>query len=152
MKELFVVANKIEAKIFSKKSGRLSLLKTLENKKGRKREREFHTDKPGQSFAKLASNMAPHSLDVRSHHTDVVRREFAHKIALFLKKHRQEFPFERLVLVAEPHFLGDLNGAIGKVVKHVTTQTVGRSMVKSPAEEILSVVRARSSRSADQKN
>lgn len=143
MKELIVVASKAEAKVFVKKSNRLILMKTLENKMGRRRERDFHYDRPGQSFAKCFSNQAPHNLDVRTPHTEVICREFAHKIAVFLQKHRDESKFDHLLLIAEPHFLGRLNAAIIKVVKKVTIETLGKDLIKLPSQKIFSILQTR---------
>ncbi|MEK7071173.1 MAG: host attachment protein, partial [Patescibacteria group bacterium] len=62
MKEWIVVACRAEAKIFERdnKLQDLRWVETLTNKKGRHKERDFESDKPGRSYAKFSMVTSPH--------------------------------------------------------------------------------------------
>ena len=103
-----VAGDSAEARIFLTQSrfGAWTEIATLTNPEATKREQDLLTDKPGRvfdSFGKGRHSMAPGESG-RQHE----KHRFAHEVARALGKRMLAGDFSRLVLIAEPTFLGYL--------------------------------------------
>lgn len=148
MKEWIVVACRAEAKIFERdnKDQALRWVKTLSNKKGRRKERDFDSDGPGVSFGKYSANCSPHNLEAKHSHADVIAKKFALKISNLLKSAFAEGRYKKATIFAAPRFLGKLRHEIEAHMKSVTKVEniffVGTNLEKSSSSEIMAHMRA----------
>lgn len=138
MKEWVIVACRAEAKVFERKSSQddLQWLKTLNNKRGRKKEREFNTDRPGVSYAKFFGSCAPHELEGKHKHADEVARHFSKQIAEFIEKAFAEKRFVKLTIFSGSHFLGILKGHLSKLCKKTQVDFVPKNIERADTESI----------------
>ncbi len=68
------------------------------------------SDKPGRSFD--SHGVSRHALGKEHDEAETVAQAFAHKLAAHLDNARAKNAYGRLVLVAEPRFLGMLRAAL----------------------------------------
>lgn len=118
-----LVANRAGARLFGSVDGvkEFRRLKEFSNPEGRLKNRDIERDRPGASSAEGAANFPRHGLSNKNHATIVERQQFAHQLCSELQKGRVEGNFSKLILVAEPHLLGeilrDLDGPTSSCVK-----------------------------------
>lgn len=132
MKEWVVVACRSEAKIFAKdnKNDEIRWVKTLVNKKGRRKEREFETDKPGMSYSKFSSSCAPHQLEGKHSHAEIVELHFAQTIAKLLKSAFEKKLYTKATIFAGPHFLGKIKEVVVDEVRNAEFVFINKNIEK----------------------
>ncbi|MGE0762957.1 MAG: host attachment protein [Bdellovibrionales bacterium] len=138
MKEWVMVASRAEAKIFKRdaKSLPLKWQRTLVNKKGRRREHDFKTDKFGQSYAKWAGSKTPHRLAPHNSHTEVVADHFAHTLAKLLRTAKHGKLYQHVTVFANPHLLGKIKKQVSAVAaKNMTF--IAKDLEKADIPHIL---------------
>lgn len=83
-----------------------------------------------------SSGTAHHGYDVRSekrHHNDSA---FIQKLTAWLDMASKENVFDRLVLVASPHTLGDIRASLSKSIHDRIAAEVDKDLIKLPEKEI----------------
>jgi protein required for attachment to host cells len=136
-----LVANRTGAKLFETHRGS----KTLEFPKefacaeGRIRGSDSYRDQPGRSFNSSSQSHGGHgtasprhALGSETTHHEMVAYKFASTLAAMLEKAENSQSFSRLVLVAEPHFLGVLRGALSSQVKARIAITLEKDIEEMP--------------------
>jgi protein required for attachment to host cells len=103
-----LVANESDARVFKNEGpGKdILLVQKFEHPEGRKRDQDINADRYGRSFSSVGhgrSSMEP-QVTPRVHEREV----FAHQLVHFLEKEFAHHRFEKLTLMAPPHFLGEL--------------------------------------------
>jgi protein required for attachment to host cells len=83
----------------------LTLIEAIDHPEGRLQDRDLDTDRPGRSGEGAGRHHPTQPHEAAHEH---VARMFAKSLAQRLSSGRQSHAFGRLVLVAEPHFLGYL--------------------------------------------
>lgn len=120
--------------------GRLSLVRTFDHPEGRLQDREIVTDRPGRKAdgrgASLQGTAAP-EVDPSRHEAE----SFARTLAAALTEGRNAGAFERLVLVAEPRFLGLLRGALDGPTADLVAGSVGHELTEAPADQVYAHVK-----------
>lgn len=121
-----VVCHRAGARILEHKGQALRLLEDVAHQTGRLKDRQVTSDRPGRGRDSrgpgshgLGSETSPHDLDASG---------FARHIAELLEDGRQARRFQRLVLVAEPRFLGLVRGALDPITASLVTSTVGKDL------------------------
>ena len=138
MKQLILVAARGEAKIFEKNGGKpLRWLKTLTNKKGRKREGEFYPDLPGQSYSKFKGVSGPHTLEGKNSHATTVALKFACTIAKALQDRYNFATYDKAIIFASPKLLGAIKNETLKLAKEVSLEYIAKNIEKANTQEIL---------------
>ena len=129
-----LIANRTGARLIDRQGPNLSLLETIAHDTGRARDRDLNSDRHGETFNRvgssrhaLATSEAPHEHDARL---------FAHALADRLRTERLNHRFERLVLVAEPHFLGLLREALDKATERAVIATVAKDLAEIPLHDL----------------
>lgn len=107
-KTLVVVADEHKARFFTNKDGKVFLTENEDkvNPETRAHERDLITDRPGRTFDRAGSGR-----HAKKQQTDPKTQEawsFSKSIAEKIEQTRIEQKIKRLVLVAEPRFLGML--------------------------------------------
>lgn len=138
MKEWVIVACRAEAKVFERynKTEDLRWLKTLVNKKGRRKEREFNSDEAGTSYAKFASAYHPHKLEGKHQHSEIVAQHFSQQILKFLEKSYTEKRYDQLTIIAGAHFLGLLRAEMSHLGKQLEIKFVSKNIEKAQTDRI----------------
>ncbi len=75
--------------------------------------------------------MSPHHEAEERH-----AQKFAHHLAEMLNKGRNDHAYQKLILVAEPGFLGDLSGALDKNTSALVEKTVGKDLMHVGENEL----------------
>lgn len=113
-----LVADRTGAKLFESKGpgkGTLQHLRDIPHPEGRLQARDA---------------MSPH------HEPERHAQKFAHHLAEILNKGRNDHAYQKLILVAEPGFLGDLSGALDKNTSALVEKTVGKDLMHMGENEL----------------
>lgn len=129
-----LIANRTGARLVDKQGSNLTLLETIVHEAGRARNRDLKSDRHGRSFDRvgggrhaLETSEAPHEHDART---------FARALADRLHSEHMNHRFERLVLVAEPHFLGYLREALDAASARCVVASVTKDLSEVPLHEL----------------
>ena len=131
-----LVANKTQAKIFRTHGPQrhLELLEEIFHPQGRLHGKEFKSDKPGTTFDSTGNHR--HSVSKVDEIDEQLSHQFAQLIAKILHTKRSENEFSKLVLVAEPGFLGEIRKAIDTPTSHLVLGTINKNLLECNETEI----------------
>lgn len=121
-----VVCHRAGARILEHKGQSLRLLEEVAHQAGRLKDRQVSSDRPGRG--RDSRGPGSHSLGAESSAHDHDAVSFARHIAELLATGRITKRFQRLVLVAEPRFLGLVRGALDHVTAASVTATLGKDL------------------------
>ena len=112
-----VACSGAEARLYlaGKRFGPWTLVETLENPDATLREQDHNSDTPGRSFDSFGRGRHAMSPEVSARQQDFLT--FAQEIAQYLAKSHAAGQFNKLVLVAEPTFLGYLRRKLSATLK-----------------------------------
>lgn len=135
-----LVANRSNARLFANKGSHksLNLVEDFFHSAGRHRERDLNSDKSGRLAG--SGGQSRHGVGDGHSATEHEAENFAKELAQRLHQGRTENEFTRLVLVAEPGFLGLLKGALDDQTAKLLTDTVAKDLVHMSDSEIPDVV------------
>lgn len=119
-----LVANRTGARIFHRDGRTLRLIRTIDHPEGRKADQDIETG-PQRTFDSHTQGNDPRS---SPHEHDA--NAFAKAIAAELHLGRTERGVDRLVLVAEPHFLGLVRQELDDGTKALVVATVPKDLAK----------------------
>lgn len=123
-----LVAHRGGARIFENK-GRgkgLNLLQSIPHPQGRLKNKDIGADKPGRSFDRQGQGR--HALANEQEPTAHVAEQFARQLSSMLDDGRHQQRYEKLVLVAEPRFLGNLRAALSPPTAALVTAAVSKDL------------------------
>lgn len=123
-----LVAHRGGARLFENKGpGKgLSLLHDIPHPEGRLKNKDIGADKPGRSID--SHGPGRHSLSSEQEPTAHVTEQFAKQLSTMLDNGRNQQRYGKLVLVAEPRFLGSLRAALSTPTAALVTATVGKDL------------------------
>jgi protein required for attachment to host cells len=123
-----VVACSTRCRIFAQHthSGPLIQVEELEHPEGRLRARELVTDRPGRSFD--SAGQGRHAMGQPVDPTEQENIRFAKVVARKIEVARKKDRFGRLVLVADPRFLGHLRQALTPATKQRLTTELHKNL------------------------
>lgn len=132
-----VVADASRARFFAceKLSDSWTLREDFDNPQGRMKAGELQSDKPGSVRQTGSPGMTPR----REPHTDPTEVEavnFARELAGRLEKARTGGRFARTILVAPPHFLGLLRGAVSGPLENMVEASIDKDYTKLDPQEL----------------
>ncbi len=138
---IVVVANKANARFFTYNGPRdgLVLRTTMEHPRGRAKGSEFDTDRPGQSFDR--KGFGHHAMNTEESSREHEDRVFAKEIAVALSGERTNGGFHKLVLVAEPKFLGVISGELDSQTANLIHSRVSKDLARVADREVLGHIR-----------
>jgi len=107
-----LVAHRAGARLFESGGPGMGLRRIEEilHPEGRLENKALGSDKPGRSFD--SHGVGRHALGKEHDEAETVAQAFAHKLAAHLDNARAKNAYTKLVLVAEPRFLGMLHAAL----------------------------------------
>lgn len=130
-----IVAHRAGARFFEY-AGRgkpLALIETLDHPEGRKLNSEIDSDRAGRiGEAAGKQNTADREQSAHEH----VSQVFAHSIAEQLRQARNAHRFSRLVLVAEPKFLGMLLASLDGPTADMVVGRVAKDLAQTPDRDV----------------
>ena len=135
-KTWIVVGHRAGARILERKRGGLQLLSEIVHEAGKLKDGEINSDRPGRAFDRTGGGR--HAMSSQETPHDHVAGVFARELAETLRAGRLEHRFDRLVLVAEPRFMGMLRGALDGETAALIHDTVGKDLAKVPVDELSS--------------
>lgn len=139
MENIWVVAaDKVHARLFRAENitGPLNEVRDMVNPESRLQERELRTDVPGRTFS--FSGGGPehrHAYDEASEKEHQARR-FANEVADALDHLRATGELERLHVLAEPGFLGELRAQYSHELQKCVASEVAKRATDRRAEEV----------------
>jgi protein required for attachment to host cells len=112
----------------------LKCVSELDNPRGRLREREVNSDRPGRAFDRVGGGRHAHSSeeDVADHDA----RTFVAQLIEQLEQGRSRHAFVRLVLVAPPKLLGMLRAAMPEALGAMVAATLPKDIAHRGADDI----------------
>ncbi len=128
-KTWILVAHRAGARLFeSDGPGRMRRVEEIAHPEGRLENRALGSDKPGRSFDSHGAGR--HALGKEHDEAETVAQAFAHKLAAHLDNARAKNAYSRLVLVAEPRFLGHLRAALTTHTASLVGATIDKDLGK----------------------
>lgn len=101
-------------------------LETIEHPEGRLKNGELNSDKPGRAFDRVGGGR--HSMSTEQEPTERVAQQFAKQLSEKLVRGRTENRYTRLILVAEPRFLGELRSALDSPTTALVSATLDKDL------------------------
>ena len=142
MKNWILVANSSRARLFSteKVNAPWNLEQELEHPESRAKNMDLVSDKPGRQQQSASGGTNRPAMSERTEPKEAQAELFARELADVLEKGWQQGHCESIVLVAPPHFLGLLRGALSgqcdKRVHHSVVKDYTQHTVKQLMEEV----------------
>ena len=130
-----LIANRTGARIVEKQGRELSLVQELEHARGRLRDREVDSDRHGRAGRSGGAGHA-YSTSEGPHEHDA--KNFARECAESLRQGRLSGRYLRLILVAEPHFLGLLRQALDDATSRLVAATVPKDLAQLELRQLAS--------------
>jgi len=129
-----LVAHRTGARLFEQKGRKLELLRSIEHAAGRIEDRDLEAG-PQRTFDSHAQGR--YAADRGSSPHERASKSFAHELAKLLEEKRSASGVERIVLVAEPRFLGLLRAELGSATAALVAATVPKDLGGVSSSEVL---------------
>ncbi|RMG57081.1 MAG: host attachment protein [Gammaproteobacteria bacterium] len=135
-KTWILVADSSKARLFTVEtaSGPLVEVRDFMHPEARMHEKELTTDLPGKHRNDTGVGAHGFEQEVEPKEQEAIR--FAHELAAFLDKARNEHGYEQLVVVAAPKFLGHLREALPAPVRNLVRLEIDKNLVGQSPEDI----------------
>jgi len=104
----------------------LNLIEEIAHPEGRLKDGQINADKPGRAFDTFSRR---HSVSQEKGPSDQVTTVFARRLSSLLDKARAQNRYAKLVLVAEPNFLGEPRGALNNQTAALVTSTLNKDLI-----------------------
>lgn len=130
-----LVAHRTGARLYeqSQPGGALLLVRDIPHPEGRLKNREITSDKSGRLFDSFHSR---HTVGKSPDPKEQLAIEFARDLADVLQRGCTSGQFQHLVLVADPHFLGDLRMALDAQTTKLVTGSLAKDLYEIPEREL----------------
>ncbi len=109
-------------------------VENFEHPEGRLKNHDFNTSGPGRSFDSKGGGR--HSMAEEVETSDAVAMRFATRLADFLNEKRKSERIDRLVLAAEPGFLGMIRNSLSAETSKLVTASVTKNLSGVPDREL----------------
>lgn len=131
-----VVASNTRCRIFAqhKHNGPLEELEDLVHPEGRLHDRYLASDRPGRTFDREGEGRHAKGNPVKPQEQENIR--FAKTVAEKIDDARKQDKFERLVLVADPGFLGQVRQDLPAATRHRLSAELHKNLVEADPERI----------------
>lgn len=126
-----LVANRTGARIFVRNERKLGLVNNLDHASGKRMDQDIEAGVPHRTFDQHGKahhdGSSPHEHSAES---------FAKELAAELRVGRSQKHVDRIVLIAEPHFLGLVRHELDDATAHLVTASVAKDLVKLDVKEL----------------
>lgn len=136
-----LVANRSGASLFESNwpGETMRRLQDIPHPEGRLQNTEIDSDKPGRAFDSTGEGR--HGMSKEHQATEKVAQQFAHELGELLNKSRNTNVYDKLVLIAEPKFLGLLRAALDSNTAALVVQTVNKELLAVSPEDVISYLK-----------
>lgn len=133
----YLVAQSGGARLFEQEGVReeLSLLRRFENPEGKLKTSAIVSDRQGRS--ETSSKMGHNAMGANDGPREHVIENFIHRVADFLNTEAEQDEYMDLVLVAEPHILGEIRKFLGKAATRRLRDPLSKNLAHIPDQEIM---------------
>lgn len=100
----------------------------------RKQNQEIQADRPGRTFD--SAGQGRHAIEPRTDPQQHQEREFVREVVEWIAAEPQAARFDRLVLIAAPHALGDLRALMPKTLADKVTAEIPKNLTRARAREV----------------
>lgn len=123
-----LVAHRAGARLFENTGpGKgLKLLEQIDHPEGRLKNVEINSDKPGRAFDSFGGGR--HSMSKEHEPKEQMAIQFAKSLGELLDKGRARNQFSKLVLVAEPRFLGELRNTLTQQTAALVSASIDKDL------------------------
>ncbi len=130
-----LLAQRANARLYEqeKAGGELHRVQEIPHPEGRLKNREISSDKSGRLFDSFHSR---HTVSKSPDPKEQVAREFAQHLAQILQQGRTGNRYQKLVLVAEPQFLGELRAALDSHTAALVTGSLDKDLLEIPDRDL----------------
>jgi protein required for attachment to host cells len=122
---IYVVAHRAGARILFQNGPHLESVETIDHLEGRLRNADHDTDRAGRTHDTSGTR---HGLERHESATERAGADFARTLARRIGQLRVDHAYDRVVLVAEPSFLGMLRGACDDATAKTIASTVAKDL------------------------
>ena len=131
-----ITANRSSASLFESDWPGKSMrrIQDIPHIQGRMQNKDIDADKPGRSFDSIGQGR--HAMSTEQEPTEHIAQKFALDLAELLKKGRVTHAYDKLVLMAEPKFLGILRAALDANTAALVVQTVNKELLNVKEEDL----------------
>lgn len=131
-----LIANRSSASLFESDWPGKSMrrIQDIPHPQGRMQNQDIDADKPGRSFDSFGKGR--HAMSTEQEPTEHIAQQFALDLAELLNKGRLTHAYDKLVLMAEPKFLGILRAALDKNTASLVVQTVNKELLDVKEEDL----------------
>jgi protein required for attachment to host cells len=126
-----LVAHRSGAQVYEKRNKKeLNLLQEIPYTEGRLKDSELATDRPGRSLERMGHGRHAVGDDRQKRATaaETETMRFIRELAAILDDGRAQRRYTKLVLVAEPRFLGELRAAVSPETNSMISTTQGKDL------------------------
>ena len=131
-----LIANRSSASLFESDWPGKSMrrIQDIPHPQGRMQNSDIDTDTPGRSFDSFGQGR--HAMSPKQEPTEHIAQQFARDLAELMNKGRLTHAYDKLVLMAEPKFLGILRAALDKNTASLVVQTVNKELLDVKEEDL----------------
>ena len=136
-----MIAHRTGARVFENK-GRgkgFQLAADIPHPEGRLKNQDIDADKQGRSFDRFGAGR--HAMSQEQEPTKHIAERFAKKLAKLLDEGRNQHRYTKLVLIAEPSFLGTLRGALSDQTAGKVVASVDKDLADVPERDVMEHLR-----------
>jgi protein required for attachment to host cells len=112
----------------------LKLVEAILHPEGRLKNGEIDSDKPGRAFDKVGGGR--HSMSTEQEPIQRIAQIFAKQLGEKLEKGRAQNRYSKLVLVAEPRFLGELRAALDAPTAALVSATLDKDLIGTEDRDV----------------
>lgn len=131
-----LVANRAQARLFES-AGRgkeLQPVREIEHPEGRLATHELGSDRPGRTHDSLGQGR--HAMGKEHDAAEQTAIRFAKQLSVLLEEGRTQSRFTKLVLIAEPRFLGHLRSALSRETAATVVASLDKDLPGIDAKEL----------------
>ncbi len=133
-----MTADRAGARIFERDGNELTMVEHIAHEEGRLRSSDLGSDQPGRSFD--SSKPGRHSMSKSESPQEHLAVQFAKSLANKLRDGRVQHRYTRLVIAAEPGFLGLLRGALDNQTQRLVVREVPEHLQQLGPAQLVSRV------------
>ena len=132
-----LVANRVGARLFENPGPGQGLrsVRDISHPQGHLRNQDINADKPGRSHDSMQSG-GRHAMGKEHDPKEQELMRFTHHLAEILEEGRTHNRYTRLVLVAEPRFLGHLRSALNKKTSALVSASLDKDLYEISEAEL----------------
>ena len=139
-----VVADSAHARVFTRTGPRGPIVESRDmvHPASQLHDRDIASDRQGRTVDRSRGG-ARHAMEPASHPKDLAAKVFAREVTALLESGRSSGTVDAIVLIAAPHFLGQLRQGLSEATRRLVVREIPKDLVRHSAKEIAEHVDAK---------